>query len=207
MNDGCLKMDMETYRISLDNIAQKERRECFMCAPLEKIRDKSAAALLEKVGLSETVPVPLEPILEHLGISAVPFDFSEVEEALAETVAQRGNILGMMVSKGDEAGILYRKADSVNRQRFTIAHELGHCAFASKEVSRRIEFRNDKKSNDPKEIDANTFAGELLIPEKSLRMLHDGTTLPRVDLLAKAFVVSENVMKARLDALGLSHAS
>jgi len=203
----CVEMDIETYQISLNNVIQMKRRgHSIMCAPLEKIRGKSAAAILEAIGLSETVPVPLDPILEYLGISAVPFDFSEVEDALAETVSRRGNILGMMISKGDSAGILYRKSDSVNRQRFTIAHELGHCALAPKVITRRIEFRNDKKTNDLKEIDANTFAGELLIPEKSLRMLYDETVMPIVSLLAKAFAVSENVMRARLDVLGLNHA-
>ena len=206
-DDFCPKMDIGAYRVSLDNIGQKERRGRNLCAPLEKIRGKSAATILEAVGLSEMVPVPLEPILTYLGISAVPFDFSEVEAALADFVAERGNILGMMISKGDNAGILYRKADSINRQRFTIAHELGHCALATETVSRRIEFRNDGKSNDPREMDANTFAGELLIPEKSLRVLYDETVATRVDLLAKAFAVSENVMKARLEALGLKHAA
>jgi len=197
------KMDIKSYRASLE--AAKERRGHHMCAPLKKIRGKSAEELLIAANLTDKVPVPLEPILEYLGIAAVPFDFAEVEETLADVVSQRGNILGMMYSKDDHAGILYRKDDSVNSQRFTIAHELGHCAISNKDVSRRIEFRNDKESIDPTECSANTFAGELLIPERHLRRFYTLATASRVDLLAQAFAVSENVMRARLDDLGLTY--
>lgn len=67
-----------------------------------------------------------------------------------------------------------------------------------------IEFRIDSQSDDSREIDANTFAGELLIPKKILlQLIGNGNLIKEESIpnLSKMFMVSENVMKARLNFL------
>jgi hypothetical protein len=199
-------MDLDAYNAYVKSL--KGKRDKLMCMPLDKIRDKTADEILDLVGLSEEVPVRLEPILKYFGISSSPFDFTELENSseLKDIVAKRGNILGLIISKDDRAGIFYRGSDSVNRQRFTIAHELGHCALADGLIEKFVEFRHDEVSSDEKEVLVNTFAGELLIPEKALLKLYEAMPVPYISLLAKVFAVSVNVMKERMKVLGLSYA-
>jgi len=201
------KMDIKIYHAYIKKA--KRKRDIHMCKPLDKIFSKTASEILTELGMSEEIPIQLEPILKHYGIAALPYDFSEIEQnersQLSEGEDGEGNILGVMISNGDRAGIFYRKDDTVNRQRFTIAHELGHCATAHEPIKDSIRYRRDKISNDEKEILANTFAGALLIPEKSLRILHRAMPIPYTSLLAKAFAVSTNVMKARMINLELAY--
>lgn len=57
-----------------------------------------------------------------------------------------------------------------NRQRFTIAHELGHLLLHKDEVHIDRSFRVNRRDEvsslavDPDEIEANRFAAELLMP-------------------------------------------
>ena len=92
-----------------------------MCTVLKKIRNKSAIELLEEYGLDKTVPIDIEQLLRAIGISAIGKDFSELEKRLDKP---KGSILGMLLSSGNNAAIFYRKDDSYNRRRFTIANEL-----------------------------------------------------------------------------------
>ena len=78
----------------------------------------------------------------------------------------------MLVRSGDnEAVIGVNSAHHINRQRFTIAHELGHlCLHKGKDVhidrSFRVNRRDERSAQaiDPIEIEANRFAAELLMP-------------------------------------------
>ena len=61
------------------------------------------------------------------------------------------------------------------RQRFTIAHELGHAVLHAREgihldQAFRLRFRDQTSAMaiDPEEIDANSFAAELLMPADEL---------------------------------------
>ncbi|MCL1842295.1 MAG: ImmA/IrrE family metallo-endopeptidase [Defluviitaleaceae bacterium] len=196
------------YEIYNKQLAKaKQKRGNSMCMPLMNIRGKTASEILHEVGVSGEIPVPLNPILRHYGISAMPYDFTELEksEELVEFVAERGKILGIIISKDDYAGIFYRDSDTSYRQRFTIAHELGHCANAEEDIAEFIEFRQTVASDNVAEIAANTFAVELLMPEEKLRALYGAMPIPYASLLAKAFAVSDNVMKARMKGLRLKY--
>ena len=198
-------MNLRSCHASFGSTMRKRNR--IMCVPLEKIRGMSANDILDEVGIRGEVPIRLNRVFEHFGITVAPYDFTEMELSpeLVDIVNKRGNILGMIISDGDRAGILYNKHDTPNRQRFTIAHELAHCAQADGHITRFVEFRRDRESNDEKEIMANIFAGELLIPKESLLEFCHNNVAPSVDLLAKAFAISINVMKARLTHLGVIH--
>lgn len=96
----------------------------------------------------------------------------------------------------------------ITRKRFTMAHEIGHYILHSdsdhKRHYRKTFYRSDilKPSAKP-EIEANYFAGYLLVPDKDLlsvlpysRMMVSGEQI--VDKYSKIFAVSPESMRIRL---------
>ena len=65
--------------------------------------------------------------------------------------------------------------------------------------------RENGTVKDTKETEADIFAGELLIPEQSLVKVYDEFYVPSLKSLAKIFMVSTNVMAARLDYLSMPY--
>lgn len=169
---------------------------------MTSLRNKKPIDILRECGQEDQVPVDLGAIFDQLGIRVLAMDFSEIEkmEVMKENVSRRGRILGAVIAKGDTTAIFYSKADSVSshRYRFTVAHELGHLCLG--EID-HIEFRHDGDANEASEVEANIFAGELLIPKKSLERISRKLIVPTITSFASVFEVSETVMAARLSYL------
>ena len=92
------------------------------------------------------------------------------------------------------------------RQRFTLAHELGHLRCRH---DARIEVDTFEtlagKTTDSREIQANAFAAELLAPAAGVRAMVDGEpTLDDVVLIAARFGISTVAALYRLNSLGLT---
>lgn len=99
---------------------------------------------------------------------------------------------GIQIKNGDEVSIAYNQLRPVHRQRFTVAHEIGHFVLGHTSTSHE---RSD--DNKPEEIEANQFAAELLMPLKMLkRDINNGANVPKQ--LAKRYFVSEEAMWNRL---------
>jgi Zn-dependent peptidase ImmA (M78 family) len=119
----------------------------------------------------------------------------------------------------DISGVLYRDKDTTtigvnafhhpNRQRFTIAHEIGH--FVLHEIAIHVDkgFRivlrdtRSSKATDRLEIEANRFAAELLMPEDMFRRdvdryLRDFENESELNSLADRYQVSRQAMALRL---------
>lgn len=184
-------------------ITRQQKRGNTMCTALDKIRNKSAEEILNEYGLANRAPVDIKRLLQCIGISALGKDFSALEELKNK---EKGSILGMLKSDGENAAIFYRKSDTYNRQRFTIAHELAH-AMIHTDNEPHIEYRMSEIEidNNPLEKRANIIAGELLIPLNLLAEVYLRLPVPSSIALAKEFDVSVNVMEARLNHLGVSH--
>ena len=204
-------MTMSRFEYNNHFNLQKEKRVSIMCRPISEIRGKSANYLLELSGQQQSIPVDVKALLRKLKISCMPYDFSTIEAALNadEDISRDIHILGALATNGDRAAIYCRKEDEEggHRYRFTIAHELGHCCLAHFPIDGatvHYVFRMDDESTDPKEIAANIFAGELLIPQDSLENVIKELLLPDVQTLADIFAVSRNVMLARLKYLNIS---
>jgi Zn-dependent peptidase ImmA (M78 family) len=91
-----------------------------------------------------------------------------------------------------------------NRQRFTIAHELGHRFLHGEfcnEFADKIFFRNGQPSQ--AEAEANSFAAALLMPEKSFKAYVVGTS-SKVEDIASYFQVSSLAVRFRAKSLGYS---
>jgi Zn-dependent peptidase ImmA (M78 family) len=83
------------------------------------------------------------------------------------------------------------------RQRFTVAHELGHILLGHNNRSRVIDYN----SKDTNEQQANIFASELLAP---LQMLKKECSFSEsLTSLADKFLVSKDMMQWRLKSCGL----
>lgn len=159
-------------------------------------------AILEKFGI-DAPPVPVQDIAVGLGLQVVK-------------IAIQNSVSGALINVPDSPSpvIAVNEAQHLNRQRFTIAHELGHFLLGhlSKDslVDREfVVFRRDDSLSSAKysdEIRANRFAAELLMPVKFLVLDIDAEekiSADRLARLAKKYIVSEIAMTHRLGNLGL----
>lgn len=163
---------------------------------------RSLASGLLKQATVESPPIPIERIAKLKGatIRYVPFE---------------GRISGLLYQDEDQTIIGVNKLHPKTRQRFTIAHELGHLLLHSDEelyLDRdfRIALRNEhsSESTDINEIQANSFAAELLMPFAMLRGDLRGHVLDyenddEIRTLANRYKVSLQAMIFRLTNLGL----
>lgn len=176
-------------------------RDVNMCKILKKIHGRSPEELLKDFDVYDTIPINLSQLAKNIGISVLPMDFSSLEEKL-----HKKDILGLVLTSGDNAAIFYKKSDSINRIRFTIAHELAHCCHLDPSTKEpHIEYRIDEQDKDSFEREMDIFAGKLLIPLGKLKEVYMGLPAPNSIILADKFAVSVKVMEARLNYLKISH--
>ena len=149
--------------------------------------------------------VPVDTIAECLNVRII---YQEYEE---------DGISGFFYNSPKEPLIGVNKQHAVTRARFTIAHELGHFllhSYTSGNVhvdrSFKIKLRSEESSQgtNTEEIEANTFAAELLMPLKFLKSdlaatdafdFEDDRLLKK---LAGQYRVSPQAMYFRLARLG-----
>ena len=125
------------------------------------------------------------------------------------------DVSGLFVMS-DDGGIISvnkNESNSKTRQRFTIAHEIGHFLLHSKlkpifiDKSPKVMFRNSESSSGElyQEREANAFAAALLMPKD---LIKDELEKMEADFknptkqLSKVFSVSEQAMSFRLANLG-----
>ncbi len=98
--------------------------------------------------------------------------------------------------------ITYSPCEHPVRQRFTIAHELAHHVLGHGERNRDTPEQFSMSYHDPKEIEANKFAAELLMPTDVINAAIRVRDIKDLEKLAKVFGVSKAAMKFRLKELG-----
>ncbi len=97
--------------------------------------------------------------------------------------------------------IEYNISEAPVRQRFTVAHELGHYALGHEDAPR--DAGNFQSSGDSRERQANKFAAELLMPKTLVIHYFQSGIASSVEELANIFGVSKDAMGFRLINLGL----
>jgi Zn-dependent peptidase ImmA (M78 family) len=163
-----------------------------------------------------------ERLAEELGKNSLPINVETIARKLKLKViyANLGpKVSGLLISNDGGSQICVKEDDFPTRQRFTIAHELGHHVLGHQFESGEhvhvdkgnfISERGPRAADgvDPKEVEANQFAACLLMPSKLL--LEKVTKLGGPPLfdddvasLAKQFEVSEHAMTIRLTTLKL----
>ncbi len=100
-----------------------------------------------------------------------------------------------LIVYNDKPSVIYLPCDSSpSRDRFTIAHELGHY-FLHREESEKSSFT--RRGSDKREWQANWFAAELLMPEKEFQQEAQSCNNDEA-ALARKFGVSQSGVAVRL---------
>ena len=113
------------------------------------------------------------------------------------------DISGYIEQRGRKWTIGINKYHSKKRQRFTMAHEFAHYVLHRGRIELKHKdmalFRNNEIN--PIEVEANNFAGELLMPrEKFKRYIADGMT--KISDLSEKFDVSISAIRYKAYRLG-----
>ena len=136
----------------------------------------------------KSAPIDIKIIVEGIGLKYIELDDTEY-------------IDGVVMKIKEKTVFVLNKAKPLNRQRFTIAHELGHIFlkhdirdFYDPESVREEELQDVhiESSKSTKEIEADIFASELLVPYDLLKQFKDD--IKNIELLSKKFLVSKDVI-------------
>lgn len=164
----------------------------------------SATSFLRSFGYTHP-PVPVEEIAALCNIQ------------LVRTAAEWSES-GFLLRDAGRTIIGVNSRTSLRRQRFTIAHELGHWRLHEgkplivDQSVMMVNKRNDisSQATNSEEIEANQFAAELLMPQSMVASLltksFSSSLKSRDDLiatLAREFDVSNDAMSWRLINLGI----
>lgn len=167
--------------------------------------EQKAAEVLSSSDQRASYPIDVELVAKLLGLSVA---YENFVDGLSGVLVRKPNAIPT---------IIINKADSKNRQRFSIAHECGH--FALKHpgelfVDNYILNKRDVRSSyaiDSREIEANAFAAALLMPkdiifDKVIEITSNNLQESQnilTNKLAAMFQVSEQAMGYRLVNLGI----
>lgn len=164
----------------------------FRRARYSKI-DSMVHGLLSDHNLTKP-PIRIEKVAKDLGVELRSGDLDDVS--------------GLLVRQGNSAVIATNSTQSAQRQRFTIAHELGHFLLHEGilnhvDRSYRVNYRSAESSQatNVEEIEANYFAASILMPKQLLDELVAEEALDNDSMvaeLAKQFQVSRLAMSLRL---------
>lgn len=142
----------------------------------------------------DSTPIDLDAIAKKLGLQIVPYEFPDSMSAL------------FLIEEGIRA-IGVNKNHSMVRQRFSVAHELGHFVSGHEDFSHdNVEHIDREKKYLNRfhrmEEEADEFAAELLMPEfllnKDFSLLNGD-----IEALAKKYEVSQQAMTIQLINLKL----
>ena len=159
----------------MENLSLRQLKERYNCTALDEVAD--------------TYPVPVGKICSTLGIEASYVPISD-------------DISGRIYRANDAYFIEANLRHAQTRRRFTVAHELGHYCLHKdfldyygmilERSSRSIIIRD-------KEIEADNFAAELLMPVQ--HFIKKYNELKNVYSLSQYFCVSESAIRTRLKIL------
>lgn len=167
--------------------------------PRFSLAKRKARELLQKAG----VAAPPVPVAELAGLAGAEVQYEPFD----------GELSGMIMRRGGKALIGINTKDSLGRQRFSLAHELGHLLLHRSEAfhldgKHPIRFRDARSSTgeDVDEIEANQFAAELLMPEaflaRDVKEVAGEEAEVAARKLAERYQVSDQAMSIRLSVLG-----
>lgn len=169
----------------------------------------------------DTIERKAQIIVRELGNDEIPVDVKLIARKLKVSIGETelpDETSGVIQKvEGGNSTILVNHTHAKVRQRFTIAHELGHFVLSTKSgifVDKKIFFRDSRcmPASDLEEIEANIFAAELLMPthyvkreldrivKNGLIDIEDNIIAP----LAEKFEVSTIAMSIKLQNMGLS---
>jgi Zn-dependent peptidase ImmA (M78 family) len=164
--------------------------------------ERLATEALSTTGVSKA-PVPVEIVARRLGLTVKPSDFTD-------------DISGVLVIEDGSGAIGYNKTHAKVRQRFTIAHEIGHYQLHKDKIPLFVDkgysavYRDSASATGEvkREREANAFAAALLMPRHLLIEAIEGHSFDlsedkSLKELSELFGVSTQAMAFRLSNLKL----
>jgi len=149
-------------------------------------------------------------VLQSYWDGVLPVDPQKIARKLGVHIVQRSawdegwrGKSGHFHFDGTVPVIEYNTDEIETRQRFTIAHELGHFLLGDRDAPRDGPASFGSGQREPREIRANRFAAALLMPAAAVRTLFLSGRCDSVDSLAAQFKVSKAAMGFRLANLRL----
>jgi Zn-dependent peptidase ImmA (M78 family) len=159
----------------------------------------------------------VERLLEEPTAGARPLQIDRLIASQGITLVRKSfdddhDVSGFYLNDAGRQFIGVNAAHAVVRQRFTMAHELGHALLLGAEglhldQAFKLRFRDDASSTgiDPDEVAANRFAAELLMPSHEVVDMASGLDVnddAAIRQMARHFGVSQHAMSIRLNVLG-----
>lgn len=160
------------------------------CPPMTTLERQAATSLLLKHWAGRSIPVIPEEIARAEGLSVLHLPDTHLD------------LSGEYSAAGGTPKIYFNPLEPRVRQRFTIAHELGHHILEHGPRYRDTAAILSGRTVDPIETSANRFAAELLMPLFALNVLVVDQGIASVEQLASSFEVSEAAMTYRLKNTG-----
>lgn len=147
--------------------------------------------ILAELNFSDTNAVDVIKVAKELGFTVYKSKF------------EKDDIDGIVINSTEEKSIHVNESQIHQRQRFTIAHEIGHIVLhhdmdANYEM---VDYRISGGEFDQKEFEANSFAAALLMPKEKVTQVWND--LRDVDDVADLFQVSKRAASIRLMNLEL----
>lgn len=147
-------------------------------------------------------------IYKNLNLKKVPVNLDEVAEKLHIMIKKSPSedFSGFLIRKDGKALMGINSSESYCRQRFSIAHELGHF-FLHTAQEAFVDYRDNKKGSElkrtKKEREANRFAASFLMPRDFLlrdikKLSNKGIEKSDVKELARQYEVSVESMSYRI---------
>jgi Zn-dependent peptidase ImmA (M78 family) len=168
------------------------RNRKIMYSVLEKIQDEKEKRVVERY--LQVIP------LDIVGLA------KELELTVKESLELPDKVSGFIKKIHDTVLICVNERHSLNRKRFTVAHELGHYFLHNERLDEGIVDGIDilyrDGTLDEIEKQANEFAANILMPEIEFRKLWAECTT--IQDIATYFYVSESAIITRAKFLKLA---
>lgn len=157
----------------------------------------SAVVIKRDIVESDNVPIDVIALALANGLTISYFNPAKSKSDTLEKVSG-------LLDKTNKT-IYINSTDSPERQRFTVAHELGHYIYNHDQDKFGLNYRDGNRDRNSAERQADDFAGEVLMPSplvrKKLKEYSDAR--PTVSELATLFGVSRDAMRVKLENMGL----
>jgi len=155
----------------------------------------------------EQARLDAQQTLDRYWLGEIPVDVEGLASVMGLTVIyepMHTDLSGLIIKRASEAGakILINSEHPEPRQRFTLAHELGHYIERTRHANDSdFSFRDSRSTDsyDLREFFADEFAGALLMPEHELGTGFARRIRPKV--LADKFNVSSSAAEKRITRL------
>lgn len=189
LDHATLAQSMEDFVDEAESLERPER----MAWPRAEAPEDAAAEVLEVLGIDHA-PVDVETVAKRCGVVVLLWPFDDALSGLAID-SETGPVIGV------------NESHAPNRQRFSIAHELGHVLLRHLDsfhvdIGSSAEDGNPPNYNWRHERGANDFAAALLMPRPMV--LGSFAKNQSVAALAREYQVSTLAMGFRLKNLGLT---